>query len=89
MTTQNFCGIKLRPIRTDFWRKKVDQTFYRGDLTGRLLTSPKDQSKSCQIVLIQMCLGIEFGYDPETKQGMTLMKYSLKVFILHMKKLVM
>ena len=36
-----------------------------------------------------MCLGIEFGYDPETKQGMTLMKYSLKVFILHMKKLVM
>ena len=37
MTTQNLFGIKLRPIRTDFWRKKSDQTFSRGDLTGRLL----------------------------------------------------
>ena len=34
---ENIFGIKLQPIRTDFWRKKSDQTFSRGDLTGRLL----------------------------------------------------
>ena len=37
MTTRFFCGMKLRPIRTDFWREKIDRTFYRGDLTGCLL----------------------------------------------------
>ena len=37
MTTHISFGIKLQPTRTDFLRKKSNQTFSRGDLTGRLL----------------------------------------------------
>ena len=32
MTTRNFCGIKVRPIRTHFCRKKIRPNFFQGRL---------------------------------------------------------
>ena len=49
MTTRKFCGMKLRLIRTEFWRKtKFDQAFSRGDLINRMPVNTLAGSTSCK-----------------------------------------
>ena len=51
----------MRPISTDFWRNKFDQTFFRGDLTGRLLRhrSSNDSSQRHHLSLAPIYLSTQ------------------------------
>ena len=59
MTTRFFLGIKLRPLRTDFWREKIRPNFFRGRLNRTPVkgtTCESARHMSCRTLRCAICL---------------------------------